>query len=86
MLLSGEDGEMVTKIWLPCQPVAKPVLADFTGDGWNDVIITCAEGWVSACHISIALSPLIYMYHVFEEYKLFSRHARIFNYHFMVLE
>ena len=49
MLLSGEDGEVVSRIKLPCQPVATPVLADFTGDGWNDVIVTCAERWVSAC-------------------------------------
>ena len=57
VLLSGEDGEVVTRIKLPCQPVSAPVLADFTGDGWNDVIITCAERWVSVCIMYCAITP-----------------------------
>ena len=43
VVLSGKDGEVATSLRLPCEPIAPPVVADFTEDGWNDVIITCKK-------------------------------------------
>ena len=43
VLLSGEDGTVTASLWSNCQPVAPLVIADFTGDGLNDIIITCAD-------------------------------------------
>ena len=43
MMVSGEDGAIAAAALLPCQPISPPVITDFTNDGWNDVIITCAE-------------------------------------------
>ncbi len=43
-LLSGETGLPVTSVMLQdCHPVAPPQVVDFTGDGWNDVIVTCPD-------------------------------------------
>ena len=43
VLLSGEDGTVTASVWSNCQPVAPFVIADFTGDGLNDIIVTCAD-------------------------------------------
>ena len=43
-ILSAEDGHSVSVTKLTCQSVSPPVVADFSGDGWNDIIITCANG------------------------------------------
>ena len=43
VVLSGRDGSTVTYLRLPCQPISPPTLADFSDDGWNDIIITCAD-------------------------------------------
>lgn len=43
-LLSGEDGVPRSAIRLQnCQPVAPLLVVDFTGDGWNDIIVTCPD-------------------------------------------
>ena len=43
-LLSGADGGVLSTVKLPkCHPVAPLVVADFTGDGWNDIIVTCPD-------------------------------------------
>ena len=50
-LLSGEDGVSVSTIHLGnCQSVAPVLIEDFTGDGWNDVIITCSDKYVFTYH------------------------------------
>ena len=55
MLVSGwdniavvdlRDGYVLASHTLPCQPLTKPVLGDFTGDGWTDIVIVCPEGYV----------------------------------------
>jgi len=38
------DGYMMADHSLPCTPVQAPVIADFNGDGWTDVIIGCPTG------------------------------------------
>jgi len=43
MVVSGEDGMVAAATMLPCQAISPPVITDFTNDGSNDVIITCAE-------------------------------------------
>ena len=40
-VLSGKDGALAVSQRLPCEPIASPVVADFTDDGWNDIIVTC---------------------------------------------
>ena len=40
-VLQSEDGGTTSEFALPCQPVQQPVVADFTGDGVNDIIISC---------------------------------------------
>ena len=43
-LLSGKDGTQVASVRLQdCHPVAPLQVVDFSGDGWNDVIITCPD-------------------------------------------
>ena len=41
VVLSGKDGAMASYLRLPCEPIALPVIVDFSDDGWNDVILTC---------------------------------------------
>ena len=43
VLLSAADGHMSASLWPSCQPIAPPVVADFSGDGQNDLIIICAD-------------------------------------------
>lgn len=43
VVLSGRDGSLSAHLKLPCQPIAPPVVADFSDDGWNDLILTCAD-------------------------------------------
>ena len=43
VLLSGDDGTVTASVWSICQPLAPLVIADFTGDGLNDIIVTCAD-------------------------------------------
>ena len=45
LLLSGEEGETISAIHHieDCHPVAPIQVADFTGDGWNDIIVTCPD-------------------------------------------
>lgn len=40
-LVSAEDGELLSSVKYNCPAMTHPVVADFSGDGWNDVIITC---------------------------------------------
>ena len=40
-ILQSEDGGTTSEFALTCHPVQQPVVADFTGDGVNDIIITC---------------------------------------------
>ena len=47
VLLSGEDGTMAASLWTNCQPVAPIVVDDFTGDGLNDLIVTCSDKYVT---------------------------------------
>lgn len=43
-ILSGETGEPVSSVRLQsCHPVAPLRVVDFTGDGWNDIIVTCPD-------------------------------------------
>jgi hypothetical protein len=49
VVLSGRDGAVAAYLRLPCPPIAPPIVADFSDDGWNDVILTCSdryEGYV----------------------------------------
>ena len=41
--------ETVTQIELPFPPVMAPKIADFSGDGHNDVILICRQGSVCVC-------------------------------------
>ena len=43
VLLSNDNGEVMTTINLPCQPVEPPKIVDFDGDSLNDVIVTCRQ-------------------------------------------
>ena len=44
-LLSGDEGVPVSSIRLKdCKPVAPLQVVDFTGDGWNDIIVSCVNG------------------------------------------
>ena len=40
VLLSNTDGELITTLKLPSQPVVAPKVVDFDGDGLNDIIFT----------------------------------------------
>ena len=40
-ILNSRDGIESTTTSVPCPPVNRPVIRDFTGDGVNDVILTC---------------------------------------------
>ena len=49
-LLSGEDGQAIITLHLQdCHPVAPVLVQDFTGDGWNDDIITCSDKYKPSC-------------------------------------
>ena len=43
VILSGTDGALVASLRLACEPTAAPVVADFSDDGLNDVILTCKD-------------------------------------------
>ena len=40
-ILNSRDGIEITTTSIPCPPVNRPVVRDFTGDGVNDVTLTC---------------------------------------------
>ena len=42
-ILNTLDGTTAAKFRLPCHPVLGAVVADFTGDGVNDVIVVCSD-------------------------------------------
>ena len=42
-LFNTKDGQDVTEASLHCPPVNRPVVKDFTNDGFNDVILTCRD-------------------------------------------
>lgn len=42
-VLSAEDGGTLAMFGLPCQPIQPPLVVDYSSDGWNDIIITCAQ-------------------------------------------
>ena len=43
VLLSAADGHVSASVWPNCQSIAPPVIADFSGDELNDLIIACAD-------------------------------------------
>ena len=45
-ILSLADGSEAAGVALPCPPVDRPVLADFTGDGVTDFMLICANKYV----------------------------------------
>ena len=44
-ILDGYDGSTTSTFSLPCPPVMKVKVVDFTGDGINDIIVMCADRW-----------------------------------------
>lgn len=40
------DGYVLAGHSLPCHPLTKPVLGDFNGDGWTDILIVCPQEYV----------------------------------------
>ncbi|ELT96931.1 hypothetical protein CAPTEDRAFT_224542 [Capitella teleta] len=46
-LVDLRDGQILGEHSLPCQPIDKPVIADFTNDGQNDFIVTCSSGSIT---------------------------------------
>lgn len=42
-VLSADDGGTLAVFGLPCQPIQPPLVVDYTSDGWNDIIVTCAQ-------------------------------------------
>ncbi len=56
VLVRGDDGSTAASLRHACQPVAPPVVADFTNDGLNDIIITCSEGYVTRLTVEPSLS------------------------------
>ena len=42
-ILSLADGSAAAEMVLPCPPIDRPVLADFTGDGVTDFMLICAN-------------------------------------------
>ena len=39
------DGYVLAEHSLPCQPIQKPLAADFNNDGWTDITVICPSGW-----------------------------------------
>ena len=50
------DGYILASHSLPCHPLTKPVLGDFNGDGWTDVLVACPEGYVLVCCSDIVVN------------------------------
>lgn len=48
MVLGGKDGGLAAQLKLPCEPIAPPVVADFSDDGWNDVVLTCRHRYIAS--------------------------------------
>ncbi|KAL5466741.1 hypothetical protein EMCRGX_G030890 [Ephydatia muelleri] len=45
-VLSADDGGTLAVFGLPCQPIQPPLVVDYTSDGWNDIIVTCAQRYI----------------------------------------
>ena len=43
VLYNNKDGLDVTQLNIPCPPVNRPVVKDFSNDGFNDIILTCRD-------------------------------------------
>ncbi len=42
-ILDGYDGNTMVEFNIPCPPIMKALIADFTNDGINDILIVCAD-------------------------------------------
>ena len=46
VLIDLRSGRVLAEHSLPCYSARPPVMEDFSGDGWNDIIVTCQNGYV----------------------------------------
>ena len=53
VLISLVDGRWLAEHSLPCQPDAPVVIGDLDGDGYNDYIVQCPNGYVGFSLLSI---------------------------------
>ena len=44
MVLVSEHGRLLDTLWLPSPPVQPAMVADFNGDGLNDILVVTDEG------------------------------------------
>lgn len=42
-IIDAYDGSTTAEFTVPCPPVLKAKISDFTGDGINDVVLVCSD-------------------------------------------
>lgn len=42
-IIDAYDGSTTAEFTIPCPPVVKAKISDFTGDGINDIVLVCSD-------------------------------------------